>query len=96
MRNWGSSWRYQLKNGSALRRAIDSEDPYAVMEQLRVCYEELLDAGLIDEDDFERYTEDFELYGDFSDYDDDATDTVDFELDQFYDLCDNIDVWVTL
>lgn len=91
MRNWG----YQLKSGIALRKAIHSEDPYAVIEQLRVCYEELLDAGLIDEYDFERYTEEFELYEDFSDYDD-ATDIVDYELTQFYDLCDNIDVWVTI
>lgn len=90
-----SKWNYTLKNGQALRRAIDNEDPVEIINQLRICYQELLDAGLIDDYDFESYTEDFEVYGDFDD-DDDPEDTVDFELTQFYDLCDNIGVWVSI
>ena len=33
------------------------------------------------------------LYDDFSDWDDPES-TVNYELEQFYDLCDNIRVWV--
>lgn len=86
-------WNYQLKHGSALRNAINSGDAEDVLDQLLKSYEELRDEGLIDEDDFERYTGDFEMY----DVDDeDFEDDIDYELDDFYDLCDNIGVWITL
>lgn len=87
-------WRYQLQSGKDIRDAIDAEDYYGVIEALRVAYGELLDNGLIDEDDYERWTEDFDFYD--LDDEEDAEEQVNYELDQFYDLCDNIGVWVSI
>ncbi len=86
-------WNYQLKSGASLRRAINDGDPISVLDQLFRCYEELRSEGIIDEDDFDSYTGDFELY---DEGDEDLEDTVDYELDNFYDLCDNIGVWIPL
>lgn len=88
-----SRWGYTLKCGKDLRSAIQSEDPREVLTQLERAYNELRTAGLIDDDDYESYTEDFELYGDFSDWDD-PEETIDYELSNFYDLCDNLGVWI--
>lgn len=88
-------WDYNLQSGDELAQAIDSEDYEAVIDALRNCYQELLDNDLITQDDFDSYTADFDLYGDFSDWDD-PEDTVNYELEQFYDLCDNIRVWIGL
>lgn len=90
MKIQANKWRYTLKNSKALRSAINSEDMTEVLKQIFAGYEELRDEGLIDEDDFESYTSDFELYLD------DPEDTVDYELSNFYDLCDNIGVWIEL
>ena len=86
-------WDYNLQSGDELIQAIDSEDYVTVINALRDCYQELLDNDLITQDDFDSYTEDFDLYDDFSDWDDPES-TVNYELEQFYDLCDNIRVWV--
>lgn len=83
-------WNYTLKSGVALRDAIDSGDTKAVLANLRRCYRELTKSGFIDAYDFERYTEDLELI-DETDYVD-----VDYELDNLYDLCDSLRVWVAL
>ena len=88
-------WKYELKNGKTLRNAIREERLEDIIPCLRECYRELLDAGIIDEYEYGQYTEDFDMYGDFSDWDD-PEDTVDYELDNFYDLCDNVWVWVSI
>ena len=85
------NWQYTLTCGKDLRDAIEAEDLEGVIWQLKNCYEELRDHALIDDDDFERYTEDFDYY-DFDD--EDIEDSIDWELGQFYDLCDNINVWI--
>lgn len=86
-------WSYTLKSGSELRSAIEDEDPMGVIFALQNAYAELRDAGLIDEDDFDSYTGDFELY---EEDDDDIEETADYELDNFYDLCDALKVWIPL
>ena len=89
----GWDWKYELQSTDELMQAIDSEDYVGVINALRDCYQELLDVELITPEDFDSYTEDFDLYGDFSDWDDPES-TVNYELEQFYDLCDNIRAWV--
>lgn len=92
-------WNYTLKCGKALRNAIHSGDSYETIEQLRRAYQELLDAGIIDEYDYESYTEDFDMYiGSDDEYDeyDDIEESIDYELGEFYDLCDNLGVWVDI
>ena len=88
-------WDFTLNNGKELRQAIYDENYVEVINQIRIAYKQMLDEGLIDEDDFESWTEDFELYGDFSDWDD-PEDTVNYELTNFYDACDNLGVWVPI
>lgn len=86
-------WEYTLEGGSLLRDAIESGDLYQVKNSLINCYQELLEQGIIDESDFEAYTQEVEEV----DMDDDgAQDYLDFELNEFYDLCDNCNVWVSL
>lgn len=84
------AWRYTLKSGIKLRRAIQSGDYEDIRQALIDCYDELLDKGFIDEYDHDDWTEEVR------DYDFESDDDVDFELGQLYDLCDNIDVFVAL
>lgn len=86
-------WNYTLKCGKFLRQAINDDNAPRVLDLLYRAYRELLNAGLIDKDDYASYTEDFELYDpDEADFED----NIDYELDNLYDLCDNIGVWVSL
>ena len=82
-------WNYTLKCGTELREAINSGDCMESLRLLDKAYQELKRAKIIDADDYERYTEDFWLY------DEDVTEEdVDFELSNFYDLCDSLRVWI--
>ena len=86
-------WEYTLKSGKKLRSSIDEGDPMKVLDALRQSYKELLDADIIDDYDYESGTGNFELY----DADDeDIEESVDYELDDFFDLCDNLRVWVPI
>lgn len=87
------NWSYTIKSGAKLRRAIEDEDYEAVKEALIDCYSELFNEGLIDEDDYDRWTSDIEFLDSDSE---DAEDEFDYELNDFYDLCDNLNVWVAL
>lgn len=85
-----AKWNYTLKNGVQLREAIHNEDAARVLEELKVCYKELLKAKQIDGDDYDSYIDQIEGY----DEDDIDEFTVDYELSEFYDLCDNLRIWV--
>ena len=97
-----AKWNYTLRCGRALKAAIEAEDSAEIINQLRCAYRELADKGMIDEEDYLRYTEDFDSLEqdmweeDSADYAEEAEDEINWELDQFYDLCDNIGVWVAL
>lgn len=86
-------WQYTLKSGSLLRDAIDEGDLQQVQSSLIDCYDELHNQDLIDDDDYESYVEDVRML-DASD--EDAEDEFDYQLNEFYDLCDNLNVWVAL
>lgn len=84
-------WNYTLKSGKALRDVIEDEDLLGICSALQLCYQELFDAGIIDEDDKNEYISAI----DFIDLEDeDVEDQIDWELDNLYDLCDNLGVWV--
>ena len=85
-------WKYQLKCGKELRKAIDGGNYKRVINVLDHAYDELLRVGLIDEDDLMQYTEEFVIY----DADGLDEDDVNYELGEFYDLCDNVGVWIPL
>ena len=87
------NWNYTLKSGSLLRDAINEGDLQQVQSSLIDCYDELHNQDLIDDDDYESYVEDVRML-DASD--EDAEDEFDYQLNEFYDLCDNLNVWVAL
>lgn len=87
------NWKTQLESGKQLRDAINREDYEGVIEGIRACYKEMMDKGVIDEDDFYDWTEQL----DWLDLDDeDAEEAIDYELDNLYDACDNLDCWVAM
>lgn len=82
-------WNYVLN--VPLRDAIHSGDAIKVIDVLKDAYFELMDAGILDRSEYETLEEDLGLYGDDVE-DEDA----DFELTEFYDLCDSAGVWIPL
>lgn len=87
------NWNTRLKAGSALRRAIAEEDYQGIIDGIRACYKEMLDKGIIDDWDYERWTEDLDMY---APDDEDIEDTLDYELGNLYDACDNLGCWIEL
>lgn len=87
------NWSYTIKSGAKLRRAIEDEDYEEIKDCLMDCYSELLNNKIIDEDDYESWTESVEM---LDPDDEEAEDEFNFELSVFYDLCDNLNVWVAL
>lgn len=88
-----AAWKVQIKAGKALRAAIDSDDYEGVIEGIKACYKEMLDKGVIDEDDFNSWTEQL----DWLDLDDEGVEEeINYELNELYDACDNLDCWITM
>ena len=84
-------WSYKLKSGKALRQAVDDEDYDAVKDGLIAAYKEINEAmpEYFDESDLEQAI--FDLEG--LDLDEDE---LNFALNDFYDLCDNLGIWVDM
>lgn len=87
-------WNYTLKSGKALRTAIDNEDYTALKSALTAAYKEINKAlpEDFDEDELEEKLTDLE----FLDLDSDAEDDWNYELSEFYDLCDALRIWVSI
>ena len=90
-----ANWNYTCKKGKALRNAIDGENTVKVLKALISCYEEI--RSMLTEDD-SLYDSDIEvsiydiqdrLNGGGTEEDD-----VDILLEEFYDLCDEVRIWV--
>jgi hypothetical protein len=92
-----AQWNYTIHFGKQLREAIEAEDTRMVVRCLIACYRELLNK-LSDEDrewkgwSIEDSIEVLSLYA--SDPDDD--DNVDYYLDEFYDICDDVRAWIAI
>ena len=86
-------WNNRLQAGKALRRAIENSDYQGILDGIKACYQEMLDKGVIDDWDFEQWTEDLD-YLDLED--EDIEDTLDYELNNLYDACDNLGCWIEL
>lgn len=88
-------WKYTLNSGSALREAIDNEDMEQVVKCLLLCYKELY-RNISAEDkewrgyDIEDTIEILTLYA----IDPDDEDNINYYLEEFYDLCDELRAWV--
>lgn len=100
-----AKWRYILKNGKALRDAINKDSNEETLEALRKCYEEIHEA-MPDEyteedlyrdiDEIENQLDNCENYEDYDMTEDDVQDEVNYLLSNFYDLCDGLRIWVEL
>jgi hypothetical protein len=92
-----AKWEYTLTNGKALHNAISKCNIELVVECLLECYKELY-AKLTDEDkewrgfDIEDAIETLTYF----DADEAEDDDVDYYLDDFYNLCDELRAWITL
>lgn len=98
-----AEWKYQLKSGTALRKAIDSGDYSAIKSSLINAYKEINKAMPDDFEDYELESKlddinflDTEFDPDIHDSEDDVTDSWDWELSDFYDLCDSLKIWIPL
>lgn len=98
-----AKWKYTLKNGNTLRRAIDDGDIEKVLNTLKDCYTEINAAmpDYFDEYDLEDKIADIDNeldnYYNYDDYDmtlEDVEDNVDGQLYNFYDFCDDLNVWI--
>lgn len=103
-----AKWEYDLSTcGKDLRESIDNGDEsmescIATMEKLAACYERIKE--LVPEDDFEFYFYDaFDMVNgmihDMKTYPDDdegIAESVNECLAEFYDLCDEHRIWVSL
>ena len=103
-------WKFTVKNGKELRKAVHEENGVAVINALKKCYEEILYNYIFDyEWDEEKFRESYDILDgddeiiencnngteDISDYGFLTTDgLVDERLTEFYDLCDEYDFWV--
>lgn len=87
-------WNYTLKSGKALRTAIDKEDYTALKSALGAAYKEINKAlpEDFDEDELKEKLTDLE----FLDLDSDAEEDWNYELSEFYDLCDALRIWVSI
>lgn len=89
-------WRYTLKFGKALRNAIDDEDYEAILDALVACFSELNKAlpDDYDSDELERDLEDISAIKENLEDGEDIDDEINYKLEELYDLCDAIKVWV--
>lgn len=94
------AWEHELKSGKALRDAINSSDGsqeswVKVLEQIKVCCEEL--KSYLGEDDtyIQDLIDDCDFYIDTIDTEEDDS-NIDYCLDKLYDICDGNNIWVSL
>ena len=94
------AWEHELKSGKALRDAINSSDGsqeswVKVLEQIKVCCEEL--KSYLGEDDtfVNDLISDCDFYIETIDTEEDES-NIDYCLDTLYDICDGNNIWVSL
>jgi len=97
-------WIARINSGKALREAIFNDDLVQCCEILKACYQELHDKlpDTFDTVDLDMVLDDInyqlEALQDLEDPDmnEDMAEEIDYLLDDFYDLCDTLNVWVTM
>lgn len=96
-----SKWKYVLASGENLREAIQAEDNANIAKCLIACYRELLsklsdeDKGGAEwglEDDIHDSIEVLNFYA----MDPEDEDDINYYLDEFYDICDNVKAWIAM
>lgn len=87
MARYGTNrWSMNIPAAS-LRDAIENSDLEGVRTNIKDVYSKMFNQGIIDDYDYQSWTEeldDMEL----------SEDAIDYQLDQMYDACDNLGVWL--
>jgi hypothetical protein len=92
-----AKWEYTITSGKALREAIYNEDTEQVVKCLIHCYKEL-QSKLTEEDkewkgyDIEDSIGVLTLYALYPD----DEDNVNYYLEEFYDICDDVRAWIEI
>lgn len=83
-------WKYTIPQelANTFRAAIENSDLEDLKESIDRIYSWMLEEELIDEDDYESYSESVMAAED--------EDDLDYELSDLYDLCDNLAIWIPL
>lgn len=98
-------WNYHLKQGRELREAINEDKMEEVLNLLWSCYVEinqnlpdLYDEDELQEDlaDIDNQLDNLENYEDYGMSEDDVMDEINYLLNNFYDFCDNLKIWIGL
>lgn len=98
-------WKHILKNGKNLREAINDDDNVQTLEALKECYKEInrIMLSAFDDDylenvlsEIDNQLDNCENYEDYDMTEDDVQDEINYMLRQFYDLCDDLRIWVDL
>lgn len=96
-------WKHQLSNGMEIRQAIEDEDYHALRKALLAAYSEIHDMmpDEFDDKDYDDAMSEIDLLDTKPDEDADITaedleDSWNYELSDFYDLCDALDIWIPL
>ena len=94
-----SRWEYEVDKNLALslREAIKDDDALATCSFMQLIYDDLYekinDEDIFSKDELEQYKEDI----DWLDLDaEDADEAVNYELDNLYDFCDSLNIWIPI
>lgn len=100
-----SRWKYHIKNGKKLRKAINDDNKIQTLEALKECYKEInrIMVSVFDDDDLEdilseidNQLDNCENYEDYDMTEDDVQDEINYMLRNFYDFCDDWRIWIDL
>lgn len=83
-------WKYTVPQelANTFRTAIENSDLDGLKESIDRIYSWMLEEELIDNDDYEAYSESVMAAEDEAD--------LNYELSDLYDLCDNLTIWIPL
>lgn len=92
-----AQWNFTIHNGIPLREAIEDENRIATIECLRECYKELYDKMSDEDRDYYQYDiEDAMEILNPEDLDLDDNEEINYHLQEFYDICDDVRAFVAI
>jgi hypothetical protein len=100
-------WKYTLKNSKALRNAINNENYLEILKELIKSYKQIVKIEIKDgiismseeENTLNDYISDIQNYIDYELMDIEninQEDDINYFLNDLYDLCDNLNIWISL
>lgn len=100
-------WKYTLKNSKALRNAINNENYLEILKELIKSYKQIVKIEIKDgiismseeENTLNDYISDIQNYIDYELMDIEninQEDDINYFLTDLYDLCDDLNIWISL